>query len=306
MSRHQVPPCFDCKDNPVERLVEMFVGIAQEKRIGLGQKPAERPVFRKLHGVAHGSLRMLPGAPADLKVGVFEHEALQVWTRFSSDTSPTSPDLASTLGIGIKVFGVPGPKAFGGDGDTADFILQNFPIFFVDDAEAMCEFTYAGVVRGDYPGYLAAHPRTAKILDEMAKVEGSVLTTTYWGILPFGAGPGQVVKYRLEPETPPENVSNDADDYLATDMTNRLSRREYRFRFMVQRRSKPATMPLDEATVEWPESESPFIPIATLVLPQQDVRARGQAEYGQSLAFNIFRVPPEQAPAPESSIAAAR
>ena len=54
--------------------------------------------------------------------------------RFSSDTSPTSPDLQSTLGVGLKLFGVPGEKAFGGEGDTADFILQNFPVFFVDNA----------------------------------------------------------------------------------------------------------------------------------------------------------------------------
>ena len=54
---------------------------------------------------------------------------------------------------------MPGAKALGDDGDTADFIMQNFPVFFVDDAKAMCEFTYAGVVQGDYPGYLASTPR---------------------------------------------------------------------------------------------------------------------------------------------------
>jgi hypothetical protein len=301
-----IPPCFDCGDDPINRLIEMFVGIAQKKRIRLGQTPAERPVFRKLHGAAHGRLEMLKNLPADLKVGVFAHKTLDAWMRFSSDTSPTSPDLQSTVGIGLKVFGVPGEKAYGGVGDTADFIMQNYPVFFVDDAKAMCEFTYAGVVQGDYPTYLAHHPKTNQILNEMAKVEGSVLTTTYWGILPFGAGQEQAVKYRLDPETPPENVSNDAVDYLATDMANRLSQGDYRFRFMVQRRTNPATMPLDEATVEWPETESPFVQVATLVIPRQDIEERGQAAYGQSLAFNIFRVPPEQAPVPESSIAAVR
>jgi hypothetical protein len=301
-----IPSCFDCSNAPTERLVEMFVGIAQQRRINLGQRPAERPVFRKLHGVAHGRLDMLPDIPPDLKIGIFAQSSLPSWVRFSSDTSPTSPDLQSTLGIGIKLFGVPGPKALGEDGDTADFIMQNFPVFFVDNAREMCEFTYAGVVEGDYPGYLAQHPKTARLLDEMQKVEGSVLTTTYWALLPFAAGAGPAVKYQLLPETAPENVPDDAPDYLATDMRNRLLEREYRFRFMVQRRTNPATMPLDEATVEWPEAESPYVQVATLVLPRQDIDARGQAEYGQSLAYNIFRVPPEQAPVPESSIAAVR
>jgi hypothetical protein len=187
--------------------------------------------------------------------------------------------------------------------------MQNFPIFFLDNAKEMCEFTYAGVVESDYPGYLARHKKTARILDEMEKiVEGSVLTTTYWGLLPFGIGDGKIVKYRLDPQTAPENVPDDAPGYLATDLAQRLSRPgpEYRFDFMVQPRTNPDTMPLDEATVQWPEHESPFVKIATLVIPHQDVSARGQAEYGQSLAFNIFRVPPEQAPVPESSIAAVR
>jgi len=284
----------------------MFVEIAQQKRIKLGQMPAERPVFRKLHGVAYGELRMAPKRPADLKVGVFSYDSLTAWVRFSSDTSPTSPDLQSTIGIGIKVFGVSGRDALGEDSDTADFIMQNFPVFFLDNAKQMCEFTYAGVVQGDYPGYLAKHPKTAKLLNEMQKVEGSVLTTTYWAILPFGAGGNQIVKYRLDPETPPENVANNNADYLATDIASRLSEREYRFRFMVQRRTNPATMPLDEATVDWPEAESPYVQVATLILFRQDINARGQAEYGQSLAFNIFRVPPVQAPAPESSIAQVR
>ena len=301
-----IPPCFDCGDDPINRLIEMFVDIAQKKRIRLGQTPAERPVFRKLHGVAHGRLEMVTDIPADLKVGVFAHDSLTAWMRFSSDTSPTSPDLQSTVGIGLKVFGVPGEKAYGGVGDTADFILQNYPVFFVDSATEMCEFTYAGVVQGDYATYLAHHPKTNHILNEMAKVEGSVLTTTYWGILPFGAGQKQAVKYRLDPETPPENVANDAPNYLATDMASRLLKQEYRFKFMVQRRTNPTTMPLDEATVEWPEAESPFIHLANLVIPRQDVDDRGQAAYGQSLAYNIFRVPPEQAPVPESSIAAVR
>ncbi len=305
-SNPPIPPCFDCAGDPISRLVEMFVEIAQKKRIRLGQTPAERSVFRKLHGAAYGRIEIAKTIPADLKNGAFAYDSLTAWIRFSSDTLSTSPDLRSTVGIGLKLFGVSGEKAYGGAGDTADFIMQNYPVFFVDNAEEMCEFTYAGVVQGDYASYLAQHPKTRRILDEMAKVEGSVLTTTYWGILPFGAGEKQAVKYRLDPETLPENVANDAPDFLATDMALRLRQSDYRFKFMVQRRTNPATMPLDAATVEWPESESPFIQVATLVIPRQDIQARGQAEYGQSLAFNIFRVPPEQAPVPESSIAAAR
>ena len=303
----KMPPRFDDPDQATARLTEMFVDIGQQGRIRLGQWPAQRAVFRKTHGVASGRLEMEKNIPADLKVGVFARDRLDAWVRFSSDTTPDSPDLGSTVGIGIKLFGVPGPKALGDDGDTADFIMQNFPVFFVDDAKEMVEFTYAGVVARDYPGYLSepAHARCNEILNRMGdKIEGSVLTANYWALLPFRSGAGHFVKYRLDPETPPENVANDAPDYLGADLRRRLAKREYRFRFMVQLRTNPDTMPLERATVPWPEEDSPFVHVATLILAQQDIATRGQAEYGEALAFNIWRLPPEQAPF--GSIAEAR
>lgn len=300
-----VPAGFDQDDQAPERLTELFVGIGQENRIKLGERPAERAVFRKLHGVASGRLVMEKNIPDELKVGVFAHDTLAAWVRFSSDTTPTSPDLYSTLGIGIKLYGVPGPKALGDDGDTADFIMQNFPIFFVDNAKEMVEFTYAGVVAKDYPGYLKKHQKTNDILNRMGqKVEGSALTTQYWAILPFQSGQHHFVKYRIDPETEPQNIGSNETDYLGVDLCRRLAKREYKFRFMVQLRTDPSTMPLDEATVEWPESVSPFLHVATLILSQQDIASRGQAEYGQGLAFNIWRLPVEQTPV--GSIADAR
>jgi hypothetical protein len=191
-----------------------------------------------------------------------------------------------------------------GDGDTHDFILQNFDIFFVDTARDMCEFTKAGVVEGDYKPYLKTHPVTSAILKEMKKVEASVLTATYWSVLPYAFGDQQFVKYKLEPETPPDSVPFDDPNYLALDMAQRLLAGEARFKFMVQLRTDPAAMPLDKATVRWEESQSQPIHVATLILPQQDINARGQAAYGENLAFNAWHCLKEHAP--QGSISEAR
>lgn len=298
------PACFSQPDHAPERLAELFVDVAQQRHIDDDPGQARRAVFRKLHGVASARLEMSATIAPELKVGVFEHQSLAAWVRFSSDAAPTDPDLGSTLGIGIKLFGVPGEKALGDDGDTADFIMQNFPVFFADDASEMLAFTYASVVAQDDVGYLARNARMSRLLDAMEKAESSVLTTRYWSILPFQSGAQHYVKYRLDPETESEPVSGSGNDYLAPDLARRLAKREYRFRFMVQLRTNERSMPLDQATVEWPESESPFVQVATLILPQQDVCARGQAAYGESLAFNIWRLPPAQTPA--GSIALAR
>eukprot|EP00456_Euglypha_rotunda_P016881 TRINITY_DN15671_c0_g2_i2.p1 TRINITY_DN15671_c0_g2~~TRINITY_DN15671_c0_g2_i2.p1 ORF type:complete len:109 (-),score=2.86 TRINITY_DN15671_c0_g2_i2:197-523(-) len=64
---------------------------------------------------------------------------------------------------------------------------------------------------------------------------------------------------------------------------------EAQFRFMVQFQTDPETMPLDKATVEWSETASPPIQLATLIVRQQVVTTQGQAAYGENLSFNPWR-----------------
>lgn len=289
--------------NSTERLKEMFVDIVQQNRINLGQSPAMRPVFLKPHGVAQGYFEMVPNLPSDLKVGVFALDKLEAWVRFSSDTTPSSSDLKTTCGMGIKLFGVKGEKLLG-DGDTQDFILQNYDIFFVDNAKEMADFTSAGVIDKDYDAYLAKHPKTKRILDEMAQVVGSTLTINYWSVLPYAFGEKRYVKYKLEPIDQPEATPFNDPNYLAIDLESRLRQRSASFRFMVQFRTNPETMPLDEATVRWEESESEPIHIATLHLPQQDICANGQPEYGENLSYNPWHCLKEHEP--QGSISDAR
>lgn len=299
-----VPKCY-VESDETRRLVEMFVDIGQARRTRTGPPPAQRAVFRKLHGVVHARLERRDDMPPEWQLGLFAHERLDAWVRFSSDAAPTDPDLGTTLGIAIKLFGVPGEKAWGGEGHTADLIMQNVDRFFVDTAKQMVDFTYAGVVQKDYPSWLAKHPKTNAILNAMTAPRGSVLTSHYWAILPFHLG-AELVKYRLDPETPSEDIADDAADYLATDLCNRIGQRDYRFTLSVQRRTNPETMPLDAASEVWPEDESPFVPVATLVIPRQSIDQPGQSDYGQNLSFNIWRVPPDNAPSEESSIAVVR
>lgn len=295
---------WNCKKDADANLKQMFVDIVQARRIKQGQTPARRPVFLKLHGVAHGRFEVAADLPEDLRVGVFALRSLPAWVRFSSDTVPSRPDLKTTCGVGIKLFDVPGPKLMGA-GPTQDFVLQNHDVFFVDTAEDMCEFTKAGVVEGDYDPYLDAHPVTKRILDEMQKVELSVLTATYWSVLPYAFGEGRFVKYKLVPEQPADGEPPiDVADYLAGDLARRLRAGEARFKFMVQFQTDPRRMPLDRATVRWSEEESEPVHVATLVLPRQEVSVLGQTAYGENLSFNPWHSLPEHEP--QGSISAAR
>jgi len=302
------PPC-GCED-PTEGLKRLFVDYFQARGLAAGRDPATRPVFLRLHGVAHGTFVVRPDLPRELRIGVFGQKTeYPAWVRFSSDLQPGLPDLKGTIGVGIKLFGVEGKKLLSPDEDapTQDFVFQNHDVFFVDDAKEMCDFTCLSL-NGRGEEFLEAHPATQQILDDMEKVVPTVLGSPFWSVLPFRFGKSYHVKYKLEPEEVPPGSGEapDYDDpsYLRADLHERLKHGEARFRFMVQFQTNDEEMPLDRATVRWSEEASPPVHVATLVLPRQDLGTRGQSAYGENLAFNTWHVLAEHEPV--GSLAQAR
>jgi hypothetical protein len=298
----------DCDQDPIACLKKLFVDVVQNNRIRAGQQPARRPVFLRLHGVARATLMVRPDLPDELRVGIFRGKSYEAWIRFSSDL-PVGADFLSTVGIGLKLFGVAGAKVFpeGSCAVTHDFIFQNHDIFFVPNAQEMCKFTHAAVVLGDLDSYLKAHPRTDQILKDMEKIVPSILATDYWAILPFQFGPTHA-KYKLTSVTVPggpiENPNTLDPFYMHKDLRKRLLAGPATMQMLVQLRTDPASMPLDDASSRWDEKQSRFVPVADLQIGQQDVDDRGTATYGENLVFNIWNALPEHRPV--GSIAEAR
>lgn len=291
----------DCEADTVAALEEMFVDRTMRPRIAAGQHPVRRAVFLKPHGVAHGTFSIDAGLPPDLALGVFRYESFLCWVRFASDTLPLVPDRGTTLGVAIKLLGVPGTKLLPGDesAETQDFVLQFVDRFFVPNALEMCRFTFAGVVEHDYDSYIDSHPTTAAVLKEMAKEVADVFATEYWSGLPYAFGPDEFVKYKLTvdvPGVPDLGVPEDDPNYLRNRLRTRLRAGDVRLGFHVQRRTSPDTMPLDDATVAWSEEASEPVRVATVLLPAQDVDAPGQEAYGENLAFNPWHSLPEHRP----------
>ena len=142
-----VPPSYDSDGMLVERLRQLFIEKGQASRIAFGQVPAERAVFRKLHGVARGRFEVLDSTPEERRLGIFSRSHVDAWVRFSSDASPMSADLGNNPGVGVKLFGVEDSGLSDSSSDAADLILQNHPDFIMDDLQEMADFTYAGAVR---------------------------------------------------------------------------------------------------------------------------------------------------------------
>ncbi len=289
--------------DPIAELEELFIEKTQMRRIRAGQCPVRRPVFLRLNGVAHGRFEVVEDLPDELKVGLFaQAKTYPAWVRYSCDIPDGAPERGETVGLGIKLFGVEGEKCLEPDesSPTVDFLLQNHPVFFVNDAQDMA------LAFRDFAAWIEAHEDTRAILAAMRKDVKSVLESELWSVIPFYFGLQKFCKYKIEPEVislGPE-PDFDAPGYLKADLHQRLMTSEVRLRFMVQLQEDDDCMPLDTATHEWDEVTSAPVHVATLILPIQDIDSRNQSVYGETLAFNPWRTLKEHQPV--GSLAQAR
>ena len=75
-----------------------------------------------------------------------------------------------------------------------------------------------------------------------------------------------------------------------------LRDRPYEFEIQVQLCADLARMPVEDVTVEWPEALSPFVTVAKLWIPQQDISGDDNLEKMDALSFTPWRVTAEHAP----------
>lgn len=304
-------------DNPTACLEEMFVDLVQKLRVEQGQCPARRPVFLRTHGILHGTMTILDNIPDRLKKGMWSNTGEHpVYARYSSDLADGRPDWKSTIGIGIKMFDIPGKKVVSDNGaGTADLLFQNVPYFFVNTAEDMCNFTKAGLEGWGDEWVQENAPGTNELLDDMAKPIRSVLETPLWSVVPFQLGKDQYCKYMLKPGTSTFSHNPDINDpnFMGKELAGRMAAGFATVDIYIQPRPSAKELgqayidehfPLDHATTIWDEKEAKPIKVATIKFPKQDITGEENEIYGDWLAFNIGRVP--AANKPVGSIAEAR
>jgi hypothetical protein len=287
----------------IEDIRASFIDKFQKVRIAKGEKPAERAVFRKQHGVAKGRLSVADACPDKLRVGLWAQGPFDVWMRWSSDAPPDTPDQKNnTLGFALKLFGVAGPTLAADNplASTADLIFQNSDVFFVDNARDMAAISSDK----ESDAFNAVHERAQLILNEMAKVERSLVTARWSSTLPYALGDA-IVKYRLISAQPLADADRGASpNYLAEDIKRRLRAGAVSFVIEAQLFVDDSVTPIDRAAERWEEQIAPFVSVARLDIPAQDIDQPGQAAYGEGLAFAPWRTLYENRPL--GSIADAR
>jgi hypothetical protein len=68
------------------------------------------------------------------------------------------------------------------------------------------------------------------------------------------------------------------------------------FDLLVQVQTDPHLMPIENASVRWPEQLSPFIPAATVRIPRQRIDTPAHEAFAKVLSLNPWHCLPEHRP----------
>jgi len=248
---------------------------ARSKKFGQG-----RALHRKQLLAATGTLEVFAGLPDHARYGLFatpgRHRAL---VRLSNGGPDVQGDRVPDIrGFALKVLDISGESMFGGTTDHQDFLMINQDRApggnsreFIDFMEAATAGPLAGILH-----LFTAHglggglSRLRDLFGMLSKTFNGFAAERFNTVAPICCGP-YAVRVRLSPagNPPPSRRAKD----IVADMRERLAVGSLAYDLELQFFVDEATTPIEDASVAWPEAETPIVTVARLVLPQQGVDA---------------------------------
>src|SRR3954454_6731805 len=265
---------------------------------------AQRFGNTKTFGVLRGEFTVLGGLPGDLRHGLFaEPGTYPAYVRFSGPGPYAPPDLEDfgQCSVAIKVMQVPGPKLMEDESATQDLILVSPASFVTPDIKE--NSVMQRWVRAKAPlGYLIDRRPfrllhlAMQLLD--SPMHANPLEVRYYSNVPFLLGDGQAVQYSLAPvrEGRTRIPVRPTENYLRDAMVRTLTEGDWEMDFKVQVQTDPHRMPIEDATVHWPEELSPYVTVARLRMPAQRFDSDAQLAFADVLRFNPWHSLPEHRP----------
>jgi hypothetical protein len=259
----------------------------------------------KTYAVVPGEFTVHNGLTGDLRHGVFHSpRTFPAWVRFSGPGPSAPPDIRDNgiLSIGVKLMEVPGPKLLEDEHSTQDFTALSAPMFTTPDVAAnvmLQRYLLAGIPILYFLNPARPHLLNATMQALYAKTHANPLAAHYWSCVPYLLGADQAMKYRLIPTVAieAERVGwNPPDDYLQQALIRTLAVQDVTYDFQIQLQTDPHRMPVENATVIWPERLSPFRSAATLRVAQQRVDPGEQFRLADRLAYNPWHALAEHRP----------
>jgi hypothetical protein len=176
--------------------------------------------------------------------------------------------------------------------NTLDFLMINHPVFLVRNAADYVEFQKA--VSADipsqffFPGWNPFNFRLHEfgIVNAIQnKKVANPLDTRYWSTTPYLFGTN-TMKFSARPcGANSLFTETSTPDFLRENMSKQLAQGQGCFDFLVQLRSHPLKMPIEDPTIEWDEKDAPFFSVARITIPSQKFDSPEQQAQCENLSF---------------------
>jgi hypothetical protein len=249
--------------------------------------PARRDAHPKPHGCVAAEFRVLDNLAPNLRHGIFAApKSYQAWIRFSNSSGkPQSDADGDGRGMAIKLLGVEGSPS-----GTQDFITISHPVFIVRNAldYVVLQQNLANPLKFFLPSW---NPFTWRLREAWNAFQierqkpSNVLNIRYWSMTPYMLGDTPMKFSNIPVGTPSPFNARNGDNFLRANLVSALAAGEAAFDFGVQLRTDPGAMPIEDPTIAWSESASPFIPVARITIPRQVFDTTMQNAFGENLSF---------------------
>jgi len=294
----------------VEQLIETLTRINQTTLEH--EHHAHRSVHAKSHALLTGELVVPDDLPRELAQGIFAKPGrYPLVMRLSTVPGDILDDSVSTpRGMAVKIVGVEGERLPGSDGDvTQDFVMVNGPAFSAPNAKRFAgtlklvaattdraegaKKALSAVLRGTERVIEAFGGKSPTLLALGGQPETNPLGDTYFSQAPLRFG-DYVVKVSVAPHSPNLTALTDATlnvngkpNGLRDAMVEHFAAHGGEWDVRVQFCTDPETMPIEDASVVWPEEKSPYLDVARIVVPPQAAwNAARRAAIDDGLAFS--------------------
>ncbi|MFJ7496740.1 catalase family protein [Streptomyces sp. NPDC097727] len=309
----------------IERMERYITGSVTAE--GTGQ--AVRDAHAKGYGLVRGEVEILGGLPQEYAQGVYatpgRHDAL---VRFSNGSPHAGADahLGRATGLALKMFDIDGPTLLEDEPDsrTFDYNTINAPVFFcntlqhylfIQELFLQAAAYFAEGKRGRhrfYRDYVTgkgtlepedwAWEEFLTFLTVSQRPLVNVLLSTYTTMGAVRHG-DYIAKLRLAPDpacaaavVERQIDLTSAAEVFRPALVAELRERPYAFDIQVQLCADLKRMPVEDLTVEWPEQLSPYVTVAKLRFPRQDISREENLTRMDALSFTPWRVPAAHRP----------
>jgi hypothetical protein len=252
-----------------------------------------------------GEVTVLPDLPPELAQGLFipgrRYPAVARLSHLPGEDLDNR-GVSSHRGLSVKLFGAQDPALGADGGGTQDFVLENVPAFnvatpahflaaisSVEAAAPLPQGVKAGVsaaARGVNRALGAVGLASAN-LDILGHPRRHPLAEAFYSQAPVRWG-AHVAKLAAFPDDAQRDLPFDADtpDALRQATAARIAEHGATYILAAQLWTDADAMPIEDASIRWPEELSPYRPVATLRFPPQSAATPTRIASIEALAFS--------------------